>query len=211
MPFSRCPLLPPPRVHLPAPSQRGPPVGHLLTSLSGPPASGTHRCHSSSRSHCTAELTSLSSSRSSPQTGPGSRWPGPLWRRRAEAARPLRAREPFTQGPPCMSLQSDSRQFNIRLVKLPSPEHPVTNHTNDTEQWPLQWQPLHLHPMGPTPSHQPHTPTLLHHPKNITHAPFWGPPLALHISPKEPSLSPQVLAPLLQECSVPWSHRYHRT
>lgn len=80
---------------VPAPPRpREPPhprQGHLLTSPSGPQASGSPQRRSSSRSHCTAAPASPSSSRSSPQTGPGSRWPGPLRGRRVEAGRPIRA------------------------------------------------------------------------------------------------------------------------
>ena len=66
------------------PSWGSPSRGCLLTSLLGPRASGSHQRHSSSRNHCTAVPASLSPSQSLPQTGPGSRQPGPLWAGRAE-------------------------------------------------------------------------------------------------------------------------------
>lgn len=54
----------------------------LLTNPSGPPASWSHRRHSSSRSRCTAGRAFLSFSQSLLQTGPGSHQPGVLWKRR---------------------------------------------------------------------------------------------------------------------------------
>ena len=71
--------------------QAGRRLGRLLTSLSCPPASGSHRHRSSSRSRCTAARASPSSSRSSPQTGPGSRRPGPLRGRSGEGVSSLGA------------------------------------------------------------------------------------------------------------------------
>lgn len=71
--------------------QAGPAPAPTLTSLSRPQASGSRRGRSSSRSRCTAAPTSLSPSRSSPRTGPGSRQPGPLQGGRAAAIRFPRA------------------------------------------------------------------------------------------------------------------------